>query len=506
MQQLSELDSSFLYLETETSPLHVGGVFVFKKKSAKSAFNFNRFRSLIESKLGNERFFRSRIVETPLNLDLPIWADDPDFDLARHLDYVTLKTKPTPCSLNELAATAFSAPLDRAHPLWHATYVDGLENDPKFSKNHFALVLKIHLTAIDGATGEDILSQLLHVSPEISDIETTAPWIPLPLPDTGSILDAAYSNALNIPSKLALLAKDTAASVFYGMLQERLQGLNLPAALMKVVSTPINQSISSKRTIDNICIPVAQIREIRQSLTDVTTNDVIMGICAEALANYLSEDATKIQTPLIALAPISVRSTNLDVKSGNQLAASLFSLATTETDPIKRIRLIHQTAQSSNHYADAISAARLTELIPSCVTALSARVYSEFLLAQKHMPMFNLPITNIPGPQFPLYLEDNELTNYICAGPLFDGIGLGIMIVSYNGMYSITTTYCPELVKNKEPFGVYLNEALERILDTKEQMNLAPGPTSLEKESAGKGIIEDVVGLVNNLFSFTEKK
>ncbi len=503
MQTLSELDSSFLLLETERSPLHVGGVFVFKKPGKRSRFNYNRFRDILATKLDNEEFFRERLVETPLKLDLPVWSDDPDFDLDNHVSHVSLKDLTAPCNLLELASEIFSTPLDRNRPLWSATYIDGLEHEAQYSAAHFALVLKVHITAVDGATGEDILSQLLHVTPEITELDDPEPWIPEPLPESSSWLGNAYSNALQMPLKLAHLAKDTAASAFHSLLYEHLQKLNLPASLMSVAPTPINQFISSKRVIDNLEIPTEEVRRIRQQLEDVTTNDILMGICAEALSRYLEDNGTKTKTPLIALAPISVRSTSLDVKSGNQINATLFSLATTEAHPIKRIRLIHEAAQSEKLYDAAISANRLTELVPSCVAAISARVYSEFMLAQKFKPMFNLPITNIPGPQFPLYFEDNELCQYICASPLFDGIGLAMMIVSYNGVYSLTTTYCPDLEVQHKPFTNYLQEALDRILKL---MDEDEAVWVDENEATSNGIIEDVVGLVNSLLTFGQKE
>ncbi len=506
MQQLTELDSSFLVLENERSPLHVGGVFVFKKSRARSKFNFNRFRDILASKLDNEPFFRERLVEPPLNLDLPVWSDDPVFDLDHHVSYVSLNDMPSPCTLMELASEIYGTSLDRSRPLWHATYIDGLENESAYGKSHFALVLKVHITAIDGITGEDLLSQLLHVSPEISELEQQPAWTPEPLPNSVNWLGSAYSNVLNIPTKLTHLVKDTAASAFYSLLYDRLAKLDLPVSLMSVPATPINQEISSKRVIDNVEIPVSAIREIKQALPNVTTNDVLMGICAEALSQFLKDNQSKPKVSLIALAPISVRSTSLDVKTGNQITAALFSLATTEPDPIKRIELIHENAQSSNHYDAAISASRLTELVPSCVAGISARVYSEFLLAQKYKPMFNLPITNIPGPQFPLYFEDNELTQYVSAGPLFDGIGMSLTIVSYNGVYSLTANYCPDLFDTTTHFSNYISDALRKV--GQQRSNNAPlSEDSLHSKSTNQnGIIEDVVGLVNNLFSFVGKK
>jgi WS/DGAT/MGAT family acyltransferase len=500
MLQLSELDSSFLYLETERTPLHVGGIYIFKRPDTSSSLDYDRFRKIIESILGNESFFRQRLVEYPLNLDLPIWADDPEFNLNNHVSHVKLEKESQ--SLFQLASQFFSTPLDRTQPLWQAYFIEQLENDEEhsFTSKHFALLLKVHITAIDGISGEDILSQLLHVTPEERDITNKIKeWKPKPLPDTGSWIGAAYNNVFNIPSKLKLLAKETASALLY----EKLENLNLPASLMKVASTPINQKITAKRQIENIEIPLSEIRSIKRQLKGVTTNDVMMGICAEALSNYLKGMAAQPKQDLIALAPISVRSTSLDIKSGNKLAATLFSLASSETDPIKRIRQIHEAATSSRSYNEAIAASHLTELVPSCTAGLSARVYSEFLLAQKHKPMFNLPIINIPGPQFPLYFEEAELEKFISTTPLFDGIGLALMIVSYNGQYSITCTYNPDIMPLKKSFKYYLNDAFETI--TKSDLTHEDYQTPItDNDSEKTGFINDVAGLVSNLFTSTK--
>lgn len=497
MHSLSELESSFLVLETEHSPLHVGGVYLFKRPP-RSSLSFNRFRNILESKLGNEAFFRKRLVEHKLNLELPLWVDDPDFELENHLHYVTLDKLEQKQSLLEYASTFFSTPLDKTRPLWQAIYMDGLGEE--YGKACFALLLKVHITALDGTSGEDILSQLLHVSPEIEELPEPEPWEPEPMPNTGSWLGVALNSAVHIPGKLTALAKDTAASAFYSTVYDRLKKLNLPPTLMRVAHTPINRSITRTRKIEHTTIALATIRSIRNHLPHVTTNDILMGICAEALRHFVSvhgENTPKV--PLIALGPISVRSTSLDYKSGNQLAATLFSLATTEDDPIRRIQMIHEAATASNSYKSAISANRLSELVPSCIAGLSARAYSEFLLAQKYKPMFNLPITNIPGPQFPLYLEDCELQSFICASPLFDGIGLALMIVSYNGHYHISSTYCPDLLEDDVSINFYLNTAVETI--SAHLNDRAYPKEEAHSDTAETGLIEDIAGLFSGLFS-----
>lgn len=499
MRTLSELDASFLFLESSRAPLHVGGTYVFKKKSSRARFGFDKFKTLIESKLGNEVFFRQKLIEAPLNNEFPIWCDDPSFNLDNHVHHIQLNTLSNPCTLDELASKILNTPLERNQPLWQAYYIDGLENEESFDKTHFALILITHISALDSATGEDVLSQLLDVTPQVSKLRKPEPWVATEIPETGSILEAAYNKALTIPSTLTSLLKDTASSAFYGVLYEQLQRLNLPAALLSVAKTPINKKVTSARVSDNLHLSFTAVRELRQGIENVTTNDILIGICAEALHNYLNDIGGLPKAPLIALSPISVRSTSLHYKSGKQLTASLFSLITNESHPIKRIRKIHAMATSSNHYDDAISANRLTELVPSNMAALSARVYSEFLLAQKFKPMFNLPIVNIPGPQFPLYFEENELVSLACSSPLFDGIGLTITIISYNGNYNINCTYCPDLFDGNKAFSEYLKDATSRIESLQnEELELEPEDTS---RSLVSGIIEDITGTVSGLFS-----
>ncbi|KZX79078.1 hypothetical protein A3715_09685 [Oleiphilus sp. HI0009] len=500
MRTLSELDASFLFLESSRAPLQVGGTYIFKKKSTRSKFNFERIKALIANKLGNEIFLRQKLVEAPLNNEFPIWCDDPNFDLENHVHHIQLNTLKSPCSLEELSAKILNTPLERHQPLWQVYYVDGLDSESGYSKQHFALILVTHISALDHSTGEDILSQLLDVSPHVQKLTTPEPWVPTELPETASLIEAAYNTALSIPSSIANLLKDTASSAFYSVLYEKLQRLNLPSALLSVASTPLNKKVSSKRVSDNLRLSFSSIRTLRQELNNVTTNDILIGVCAEALHSYLKDNNALPKAPLIALSPISVRSTSLTYKSGKQLTASLFSLITNESNPIRRIRQIHSMATSSNHYDDAISANRLTELVPSNMASLSARVYSEFLLAQKFKPMFNLPIINIPGPQFPLYLEENELVSLSCSSPLFDGIGLTITIISYNGEYNINCTYCPDRFNGEKPFSRYLEEALERIDQLK---HTALEEKEDESRSFVSGIIDDASELVSGLFSST---
>ncbi|UZE95615.1 WS/DGAT/MGAT family O-acyltransferase [Alkalimarinus alittae] len=510
MQQLSDLDASFLYLETDNSPMLIGGIYVFDNAQRETPMNFGEFYSFIESRLHVASFFRQRLVEVPLKLDQPYWVDDPEFELSKHLSYVTLIGEDKDTQLTELAAALFSKPMERDKPLWSITFVDGLEGDPNLPENGFAMIVRIHHAAIDALSGDEVMSSLLDFSEATANIEKISAWNPSPLPSKFRLIGGAYGNALSTPLRLANIAKDTAASTFYSVLLQRLRNLNLPPALFSAPRTIFNNTISDKRALHYVEIPLERIKNIRKEIDDCTINDVVMGICAEALHRFLKDHNATPKSPLIAMTPISVRSKSLERKTGNQLSAIMLSLATDITHPIARIKKIHENAVISKTYSQAISAGRLTELIPSSIAALSARIYTEFQLAQRHKPLFNIPITNIPGPQKPLYMNGSKLISQIGTAPLFDGIGLVLVVVSYNGKITISVTSCPSMVEVPGSFENYLLKAVDDI----EQTLHTPVPAealsddSTEQTSTlaqmRSGFINDISGLFGNLFSSSD--
>lgn len=501
MQRLSDLDASFLYLENDRSPMLIGGIYLFSNDARERPIDFSEFSSFIASRLHVAPFFRQRLVEVPLNLDRPFWVDDPEFDLKKHLEHIHLKNG-SAGTLKEIAATLFSRPLERDRPLWSITYVDGLGNDQKLKGANFAMIVRVHHSAIDHLSGEEVMSALLSFSEAPSPFPIMPhKWSAKPLPSRFKLIGGAYGNALSAPFRVANLAIESAASTFYSLIVHRLERLNLPSALFSAPRTLFNNAISKKRKIDYIEIPLARLKHIRKTIGDVTINDVVMGICAEALRQYLSTQDALPNSSLIAMSPISVRSKSLQTKTGNQLSAALIALATDIENPILRIRKIHENAISSESYTQAISATRLTELMPSSVIALSARIYAEFQLAQRHKPIFNLPITNVPGPQTPLYLNGAKLISQIGTAPLFDGIGVVLVAISYNGNLSISITSCPSMMENPANFSDYLHKATDTIESALTDETLLSETLTTPSKVPQTGFIEDVIALVNNLFS-----
>lgn len=463
MRQLSELDASFLYLESETAPMHIGGIYLFDARERDKPLAFSTFVAYLRSRLHVVPLFRQRLKEIPLRLGRPYWIDDPDFSLERHLAYVNLGDHGKVDSLMGLASRILEEPLKRDRPLWHITFVDGFQLDDDADSKSFALIVKLHHAAIDAFSGEEIIGKLLEYTPKARAIETPRPWHPQPEPSEERVILQTGANLLRKPLQLTSLAVSAAEATARGLIQKQMRKLPLPFPLFSAPHSPFNRQITANRKIVSGSLELSRLKAIKATLGDVTLNDVVLGLCAETLSRYLAGSGSNTERSLVAMTPISVRSSSLRKATGNQMSAMLLDLATCEPNPAERIRRIHWNAVESEPYREAIAADRLTELLPSTMLALSARLYTELQIAQRYQPVFNLPITNVPGPQVPLYLQGARLVKQFNSAPLFDSMGLVIVAVSYQGFLTVNFTLCPDVVADGESLPTLLEDSLESI-------------------------------------------
>ncbi len=506
MQQLSELDASFLYMEQPSAPMHTCTVYVLNCSELGGPLAFDTFCSHVQARLHKAPRLRQRLVEVPLHLDHPYWADDPEFQLKNHLHHVELNGTQDQDELLVLATEYIKTPLRRTQPLWEMTLVTGLLDETNLPECCCAILTKIHHSAVDGVTGDELMSVLLDFSQQESQPTSAKDlWRPKPLPSRFSLMGNVYGSALNTPFRLANLAKDTAASAFYGLLIQRLQRLPLPAALFSAPRTPFNQSVSPERSYGYFEIPLPTVKTLKQSTPGITLNDLIMVLCSEVIRRHLDRSGAPVPAgPLIALSPLSVRSKHIDSPTGSQLSAMLLSLATDEPDLAVRLKRIHDNARASNVYSQAISANRLTRLIPSKLLGLAARVYTGFLLAQHHKPLFNLPITNIPGPKKYLYFAGTRVDYLFPLAPLYDGIGLVIIVTSYADKITLSFTSCSRLVPNMEGIVENCGQVLEELKSALAATDLNEIEDLTEEkhpENILTALVGDMVSLFRNMFS-----
>jgi len=498
MRQLSELDASFLYLESETTPMHIGGVYLFDASGLKAPLAFSTFVSYLRSRLHVVPLFRQKLKEIPLRLGRPYWIDDPGFSIERHLAYVNLGEHGKQASLMALASRIMEEPLKRDRPLWHITFVDGFRiDDPEGEKQGFALIVKLHHAAIDAFSGEEIMGKLLEYTPEPRPIAPPRPWLARPEPSEERVFLQAGANMLKTPMQVASLAYSAAEATARGLVKKQLQKLPVPFPLFTAPHSPFNRQITANRRIVSASVSLSRLKAIKASLGDVTLNDVVLGLCAETLHRYLEQQGGDTDKSLVAMTPISVRSSSLRRATGNQMSAMLLDLATSEPNPAARIRRIHQNAVESEPYREAIAADRLTELLPSTLLALSARLYSELQVAQRYHPLFNLPITNVPGPQVPLFLQGARLVRQYNTAPLFDSLGLVIVAVSYQGQLTLNFTLCPDVV----PDGDILNELVEESLEGIEEClpDLGPDQGLETPNGNGQNLTDEVLGALEGM-------
>lgn len=496
MRQLSELDASFLYLESETSPMHIGGIYIFDASDRDTPLAFRTFVAYLRSRLHVVPLFRQRLREVPFRLGRPCWIDDTGFSIERHLAYVSLGKNGDQASLMKLASRILEQPLKRDRPLWHITFVDGFHNSEQPDEpGDFALIVKLHHAAIDAFSGEEIIAKLLEYSPSPRRIDPPRSWSPAPAPPGERVILQTGANLARKPLQITSIALSAAAATARGIIQKQMRRLPLPFPFLSAPHSPFNRQITANRRFVAGSVDLSRLKTIKAMLGSVTLNDVVLGLCAETLRRYMLAQNMKTNRSLVAMTPISVRSSSLRKATGNQMSAMLLDLATNEPDPADRIRRIHWNAVESEPYREAIAADRLTELLPSTMLALSARLYSEFQIAQRYQPAFNLPITNVPGPQVPLYLQGAKLACQFNTAPLFDGMGLVIVAVSYQGRLTINFTLCPDVVVQGESLKSLLEQSLDAIETAAADLAEEPMETHVDTE-AHPTLTDDALTLV----------
>ncbi len=476
MKQLSGLDASFLSLETPSSPMHVTGVAILAGGAKGGRFDFAAARSFLASRLHLSPTFRQRLLEVPLNLGRPYWVPDEDFDLDAHLERTQL---PEPGGWKELRALVsweLGQLLDRRRPLWKLLFVEGVDTVEGVPPGSVALICRIHHAAIDGLSGAEIMGALFDLTPGVppAGVPPSEPWLVPPaeteddedvMPGRLGLTGRAVANLLRSRRDVAPLLRQAVGGIVQAGKVWGVERFEAPPVLFSAPRTRFNHSITHERVWDAAILDLDRVREVKNRF-EATVNDVVLAICAGALRRYLVEKDELPERPLVAMVPVSVRSAGERGTAGNQVSAMLVSLATDVADPVERLLAIRRGATGSKIYHRAIGARTLvdsTQLIPFSLAGLGARLYSSMHLADRVKPAFNLVITNVPGPQVPLYVGGARCLAHLGAAPLIDGLGLILAIFSYNGKLAMSATACRALVGDIDRFTSCIRESFAEL-------------------------------------------
>ena len=446
VQRLTGLDASFLTMETPNSPMHVAGLAVYDPSEMRGGFSFERVRDFYAGRLHLAAPFRRRIVEVPLGLHHPLWVEDPDFDLDGHLRHIAVPPPGGPRQLADLAAHLMALPLDRSRPLWEMWCIEGLEG------GHVAVMTKVHHAAIDGVSGNEITVATLELSPDGDPVPAEdPPWVPDRIPTEAELLGYAATSLARQPFRVARAVGQTAGLALTLRRRNRAEpNLEPPPGFFAAPRTSFNAALTSHRAYAFRSVSLSDVKAIKNA-AGVTVNDVVLALCAGALRRYLDERGEVPESALVAMVPVSVRTDEQAGTGGNQVASMLTTLATDIDDPVERLQAISAGTKEAKAQQQVIGADLLqnwAEFAAPALAGRAARLYSRTKMADRHRPLFNVTISNVPGPPFPLYSAGSRLVANYPMGPIFDGGGLNMTVMSYMDNLDFGLVSCADLIED----------------------------------------------------------
>ena len=474
MERLRGLDAAFLAMETATMHMHMAAVLVLEPPDHAAgeppAVQADRMRAVVDERLHLVPLLRRRVLRVPFGLHHPVWADDPGFDLDYHLQRASLPAPGGPAELSAFVGAVLSRPLDTGRPLWEMHVVEGLES------GHLAVVPKLHHAVIDGVSGAQTLAAFLDLGPEGRAVpRRVALWRPHPLPGDLEVLGHSLSSLAQEPERVIGSVRRTVEALW--SLSERNRRLREedetrpPPGPFRAPRTSLNGSISAQRRAAFCEVPLEDLRTVRRAFGG-TVNDVVLTAVAGALRRLLAERGEGLGEPLVAMVPISARRESDRGTQGNKLSAMLVSLATTVADPVVRLRLVAEGTRLAKEQARVLSEELIRGWAQLALPALSSRVarLSGNLRLFDHLPpLFNVVVSNIPGPDVPLWWAGARVVGMYPLGPILEGVGLNVTVVSYSGTLYVGVVGCRELVPEVDHVGRLLGEAFAELCKAAER-------------------------------------
>jgi len=430
-EPLSHLDASFLALESPSTHMHVGAVVQFEAAQLKlpdGGIDIGRIKAHILGKLQYIPRYRQRLAYVPATRH-PVWVDDEHFNFDYHVRHTSLPRPGRDEQLKLLAGRIVSQQLDRAKPLWELWVVEGLEND------RFAIIAKIHHCMIDGVSGIDLTGILLNVVPTTA-VEPPDDWTPRPAPSSTQLVVAETARmtrrTVDSMSSLRSLRTRSRELAMVGGGRAFAAFNSLRSGWLSTASrTPLNPDLGPNRRVDWTESRLDDIKEIRQALGG-SVNDVLLAVVAGAVRHFLTEerqfDVDGIE--FRAMVPVSTRQADQRGSLGNQVAMWLVNMPLSEPEPLLRLQKLRQETARLKQTNQALGASTLVELsrgTPLTLISMANRVVGPIVRP------FNLTVTNVPGPQFPMYLLEAKMIASFPIVPLWSQHGLGLAIFSYDG-------------------------------------------------------------------------
>ena len=460
MDRLSALDVSFLYLEEPRTPMHVGGLLTFAVPAA--GFDYDGLVNLIGRRISLIPRYRQKVKPVPGRLANPVWTDDPDFDLAYHVRRSALPRPGSDEQLRELAARLISRPLDRNRPLWELYLIEGL------SERRVAIMTKTHHAMVDGVSSVDIATVILDATPQPRETGEGL-WAPEREPGSVTLLTEALRDLVRRPSgavdsvRMGVADARAVAGRALGVLSGMTAALRVVAR--PAPGSPLNVAVGEQRRFGVARTALDDYKKVRKAHGG-TVNDVVLATCAGALRNWLlSRGEPVLDTTVIrAMVPVSLRGADEQGALGNRVSSYFVDLPVGEADPVVRLSRVGYAMKGLKDSGQSVGAdalVRLAGFAAPTLHSLGARVTNR----TSHR-LFNLVVTNVPGPQFPLYANGARMLEVFPVVPLVKNTALAIGLMSYDGGVYYGLTADRDAMADVDLVGTLLEESLAELVET----------------------------------------
>jgi diacylglycerol O-acyltransferase / wax synthase len=482
LDRLSSIDASFLHQEGPASHMHIGGLLAFQGPPP----DFEAFLDHIRSRLHLVPRYRQKLATPPLESGNPLWVDDPCFNLEYHVRHAALPAPGSEEQLLQMVARIFSQPLDRSRPLWENWLVEGLEG------GRFALISKTHHSLVDGVAGVDLATVLFDAEANPAPAEGSTdlePWQPHPEPSTAELVLGGLRGMAGAAAGLAarlITAAVSSPEATLARLRDAAEGVGeiAWAALNPAPETPLNVEIGPHRRYLFVRQRLEDYREVKNALGG-TVNDVVLTVVSGALARWLRSRGVRTEgLEMRALVPVSVRMQSDQGALGNRLAVMRGPLPVYIRDPLARLRFVRKAMDGLKDSKQAVGAATLAavnNMAPPTILAQASRLNFSTRL-------FNLIVTNIPGPQVPLYVLGHKLEDLFPIAFLPKDHALAVAIMSYDGRleYGLLADY--DAVPDLDLIAEGIEDTLDELLEVaRAKTGKQPAKATEERSNGSNG-------------------
>jgi diacylglycerol O-acyltransferase len=456
MKRLTGLDAGFLYMETPTLHMHTLKIAVIDPSTSPGGYTFERLQEEIAQRLHLLPALRRRIVEVPGGIHHPLWIEDPDFDLGRHLHRRRLEPPGSTRQMDRAIAEIADHPLDRSRPLWEMWALEGLEG------GLVAFVTKIHHAVADGVAAAAMLANVMVTEPTAPVRPPEEPWTSEQPPSRGTLLRTALVDRIRQLRVLPALVVRTIRALA-AVARHRRKASVSPPLPFATPRTRFNRALISARSFATATLALSRIRAVKDAF-GVTVNDVVLAVTAGALRAFLSARGELPERSLVAGVPVSTGTPGEARRlSGNRVSNLITSLCTDVADPVERLRAIHDVTKAAKGVHTLLGPEMLgdwVEFTPPRPYAAIVRLYSKLRIGSRVPPPLNLVVSNVPGPTEPLYVAGARLANIYSVGPILEGIGLNLTAWSYLGQMNFGAIASPDALSDED-----LHEITERLDD-----------------------------------------